>query len=77
MAENEQSSNGTFSLTVLESMSEHVLDHDSLTAGGANTSEIRSISEVLEARTRLHTELPQPLYYDDRQHYHSWNHGTH
>ena len=27
-------------------MAVHILDHDSLTAGGANTSEIRSILEV-------------------------------
>lgn len=34
MGENERSSNGTFSTTVLESMAGHILDHDILTTGG-------------------------------------------
>ena len=57
MGENERWTNGTVSMTVLDSMAEHILDHDCLAATGANASETRSISELLEVRTRLHTEL--------------------
>ena len=59
------SSNGVFSETVSESMAGHILAHDSLTAGGANTSEIRSISEALEVRTRFHMGFSQSAYYGD------------
>ena len=77
MGENERLTNGTVSMTVLESMAEHILDHDCLAAGGSNTSEMRSILEVLEGRTKLHKRFSQSSYYGDPRDYHSWNHGIH
>ena len=63
-------SNGTFSMKVLECWSRWrgiFLTMIAFPPGGANTSELRSILEVLEVRTRFHMGLSQSSYYGDRQ----------
>ena len=76
MGENERVSNGAFQLQCWSRWRGIFLTMMVLPLGGQpfrNTFHLGS----LKVRTRLHMGLSQSSYYGDRQHYHSWIHGTH